>query len=346
MKKSVFFGLTWILLVLSAWLFIGSLWDSVNPNSAINLAIGLFLFASALGLAINSIKSGVGMVMGLLILAGLFLPNAGFVASPSFYLPLSFQNLFQTLVFIMPSLALVMTALLLYSGINQYKAWRGTNNSDVAGHTEQRKIAGRTALAHLALGMVLLARTLYNLYWLSLWDQTNDSLGYLLLAVPVFVVIFSGLMLSIKLDARVKLTGLFYGVFVMYLMIAVSGLAQNVDFYQLTEARARQVTQAIETFYVREGQYPQNLQQLTPWIMLSIPEPVIIYGQGWCYQGGGDDYSLGYITREHWSSPILTEQVYKTEGQASNLSHLCDAEFEVIRRNYPESKWQYVVSRE
>jgi hypothetical protein len=51
---------------------------------------------------------------------------------------------------------------------------------------------------------VLLAKTLHHLYWFTVWDNTYDSLGYLLLLVPVPAALFSGVTLSITLSGRMK----------------------------------------------------------------------------------------------------------------------------------------------
>jgi hypothetical protein len=59
----------------------------------------------------------------------------------------------------------------------------------------------------LVMSALLLARTLHNIYWLTVWDNIDDSLGYLWLIVPVVAVLFSGVMLSITLPSRIKLTG-------------------------------------------------------------------------------------------------------------------------------------------
>ena len=59
----------------------------------------------------------------------------------------------------------------------------------------------------LVMSALLLARTLHNIYWLTVWDNIDDSLGYLWLIVPVVAVLFSGVMLSITLPSRTKLAG-------------------------------------------------------------------------------------------------------------------------------------------
>jgi hypothetical protein len=130
------------------------------------------------------------------------------------------------------------------------------------------------------------------------------------------------------------------------LLIAVSALAQRVDFRQLTVERAKQVSQAIETSYDREGRYPQNLMQVTPWYMLSFPGPVIIYGQDWCYDGGDTYFRLGYVYREHWSDPRLIGQIYSAKGELSNLDPMCEDEVVALQKRYPGFMYEYWMEAE
>ncbi len=116
------------------------------------------------------------------------------------------------------------------------------------------------------------------------------------------------------------------------MMIAVSARAQQVDFRQLTEVRAEWVSQLVEVYYAREGRYPQNLRQVKPWYAASLPGPFIMYGQDWCYAAGGDYYLLGYVYREHWSSPELIRRTYKTAGEPPDPEGICAEEIEALIR--------------
>jgi hypothetical protein len=51
---------------------------------------------------------------------------------------------------------------------------------------------------------------------------------------------------------------------------------------------------------------------------------MIINGQDWCYEGGDDHYRLGYVDREHWSSPYLVRQVHKTAGEYLETGNFCE----------------------
>ena len=118
-------------------------------------------------------------------------------------------------------------------------------------------------------------------------------------------------------------------------MILVSTLAQRVDFRALTSQRADRVVQSIESFYAREGHYPESLSELTPRFILVLPEPIIIYGQEWCYESGDGYFRLGYVDREHWSDPRLIGRIYKTEGSPVGQSLMCEAEVATLQQADP-----------
>jgi hypothetical protein len=124
-------------------------------------------------------------------------------------------------------------------------------------------------------------------------------------------------------------------------LIVVATRAQSVNFRQLTEARAERARQAIEAYYAREGRYPETIQQLIPWYAISLPKPVIIYGQGWCYQGGEDYYRLGYLDSEHWSSPIRFGRVYSAKGHSPLKVDVCQLAIDTYRAQHPD--WDRIL---
>jgi len=333
-----------VVLVLSAlalvcWRFTRSMFGFIsflfNPLSWLIVLAIVLLFVSALMLAARRVSERVWIYAGLLILAGLFLPASMVVKIFPSRWSLPFGGSMAITLFSMLSMALVMAALLLYSGLNLYQEWQNAGAVEGEGSQTQRKQAGKAAVVVLALGALLLAKTLHNLYWLMVWDTTYDSLEYFWLVIPVRAVLFSGVMLSIALPGRTKLAGFLYSLLIPALMIAVSARAQRVDFRQLTEERAGRVSQALETYCAREGRYPQDLRQLTPGYVLSLPGPVTIYGQDWCFDGGDDYYRLGYVYREHWSDPDLHGRIYKTKGEAPDLPGICAEEIAALEKRYP-----------
>ena len=198
----------------------------------------------------------------------------------------------------------------------------------------QRKHAGRTAVVVIALDALILAKMLHYLYWLMVWDTTYDPLKYMWLLFPFLAVLFSAFVLVITSPGWRKLAGGLY-VLLIPALIVVSTYAQQVDYRQLTEERAEHTINVIETYYAREGRYPKDLRQLIPRFSLSLPGPVIIYGQDWCYEGGDDGYRLGYVYREHWSDPRLVGRIYETVGEQPYRDRICDEEIAALQERYP-----------
>jgi hypothetical protein len=161
----------------------------------------------------------------------------------------------------------------------------------------------------------------------------------------VLAVLFSGFMLLFTRTGGAKPAGFLY-LLLIPALIAISARAQVVDFRQLTEERAERVSQAIETYYARQGHYPQDLRQLTPWYVLSVSAPVIIYGQDWCYEGGGDYYRLGYVSRQHWSDPRLTGMIYGAKGEGPEPYWLCEEEVIALQKHCPDYPYEYWIPGE
>jgi hypothetical protein len=334
-------------LTLVWWLFVGFMWGGRFGSIGwwlIALAIVL-LSVSALVLAARRASRKVWVLAALLILMSLSLPASLLLGlfRPQGLEPFSSQQVIVLLL--MLSASLVTVALLLHSGLRLLDEWRNTGALGGGDSQARRKRVGKTASLVFALGSFLLAKALHNLYWFTVWDATTDSLGYLWLAIPVPAVLLSGAVLCIVLPGRTKLTGFLYSLLIPALMIGISARAQRVDFHQLTEERAERITQAIEAYYAREGRYPQNLQQLTPWYILSLPGPVILYGQDWCYVGGEDYYRLGYLDRENWSSPILFGWVHSAKGRSPLEADVCQSAIDTYRAEHPDWDWlQYLGS--
>jgi hypothetical protein len=269
------------------------------------------------------------LVVGLLVLAGLCVPTTLLMKNAGSTLSLG-DTIGKIVIFLWPSIGLTISAVLLYSGFKLLAVEMNPAAARGAGSPTAQKNTGRLAVACFTVSGLVILKTLHNLYWLTAWDATYDPLGYIWIVVPVLVAAFSGVLLLINLSRRTVWAGLGYLVLVPGLLIAVSTFAQRVDFRQLTEARAGQVSQRVEAYYAREGRYPQDLRQVRPWFVASLPGPFIMYGQDWCYQAGEDYYQLGYVYREHWSSPELIRRVYKTAGEPSDPEGICAEEIAAL----------------
>jgi type II secretory pathway pseudopilin PulG len=229
------------------------------------------------------------------------------------------------------ALALVVSAILLYAGLTDRESRQGGKGRQWV------------ALLTLALSGLLLVKALHSLYWLLIWDSTYDPLDVLCLPIPILGALLAGAFLATGLPRQLKRAGVVYTLLLLVLVTGVFAASQQVDFRRLTAARAQQVARALDSYYERHGRYPETLRQLTPWTTLSVYEPVIIYGQPWCYDGGDDYYRLGYVDREHWSDPRLIGRIAYSAGNAPADSPLCAAEAAALLKRsggYPYSYWK------
>jgi hypothetical protein len=285
------------------------------------------------------------LTVGLLTLTGLVLPDTSLLAiwpvPPAQQLD---AYLFRTHALLI--LAVLVIGLLLYTGLNRYLAVLSGSASEDGRLSASNWPDRPTAVALLVLSGLVLAKMLHNLYWLSLWDKTHNGFEWLWLVLPVLATLLVAVLLAVGLPGRTSLVGFAYFLLMPALLIAVFASARLVDNRQLTAGRAGQVNQAIERYYEQEGRYPATLAQLTGWSSRSLPRPLILYGQQWCYDGGLDDghayYRLGYLDRLHWSDPRLIGQTHKLVGQLPKLDPVCQAEFVAVsahKTGYPYSYW-------
>jgi hypothetical protein len=93
----------------------------------------------------------------------------------------------------------------------------------------------------------------------------------------------------------------------------------------VTEQRAEAVNRAIQRYHKQNGDYPRMLTDLTPRYLVYIPNPLIIPGQTWCYEGGHDYYRLGYVYRQSFSSPTSV-RVHAAVGKPPVSAWECEDE--------------------
>ena len=306
MKTPVFVLLIAIVLFV-VFAMISSAGSSGIMGAAAVASLFCGLFALVLPKVIERVNPKVWIFTGLVLLALLLIPTS-----------LLFSDLATAAFFLIP-LALINAAFLLYSGLS----------------LRSSEPQARIVIPVFFVGILLIIGTLFKIYDLTVLDNTYDSLKYILLFAPMLAVLLSGLTLLIALPSKTKLAGIAYLLLAPALMIWVSTLAQRVDFRALTSQRADRVVQAIESFYAREERYPASLSELTPRYILALPEPVIIYGQTWCYESGDGYYRLGYVDREHWSDPRMIGRIFKAEGQPAQQSLMCEAEIATLQQADP-----------
>ena len=321
LKKSVFLILILALTGL-CWL-VSMLWLGNRGGSwQVLVAAGCVLAVTALVWAALRVGPWVWLAAGLLTLLGLVIPSAQVVElGPG---KLGIDTLLFWGTFFLPSLGLIVAAMLLSSGLK------------LLNNPPEKPAPVWLGAACLFLSGILLIKIFYNLYWLLVWDSTTDSLDIIWLFLPLLAALVSGLLLALTLPGRKMLAGLLYAMLVPALLAVVFASAKSVDWRKLTERRAELISQAIETYHARNGSYPQELQQLDPLSALTLRGPLIMYGQGWCYDGGQDAYRLGAVYRDHWSSPILYARIYQSHGDTSQLPPVCEVQLTALQRSLPD----------
>ncbi|MCC6300145.1 MAG: hypothetical protein IT314_12675 [Anaerolineales bacterium] len=320
MKLSVFLLVAMFFFGVFAVLFFVSLSGIIGAAALASLLCGLFALVMPKILARVTPKAWI--FLGLVVLVGLLISTTSNFAKTTSRLETLWDGISLNFVFLIP-LALIAAALLFYSSLNVRDA-----------ESPQRPLSA-------LLGALLLAVALRNLYTFTVWDNTYDSLGYIWLFIPFFAILLSGLTLLMTLPSRTKLAGWLYILILPISLALTSSQAQKVDFRAETAERAERIVKAVQSFYAREGRYPESLAELTPRDILAIPAPTIIYGQDWRYESGGASYRLGYVDREHWSDPRLIGRIYKAEGQAFGDSLMCAAEVAAMQQNDPDFQYSY-----
>jgi len=332
MMKKIQYPFALIILILGCWFSAILFGGLLNPGTLITLVIVVILIAFLLTSVTLRVSHRIWIFASLFILVALYLPTSFYIKlfPPGDAEPFSASIALTILIII--SAALIVAALLINSGLMSYQDRQNSYQDKNGGSIELWVV--------FTLSLLLLVKAIHNFYWFMIWDSTTDSLGIIWLSVSVWAVIFSSFTLIFTRSGMSKTIG-YLNLLLIPVLIVI--FAQMGEFRQLTEARAEHVSRAIESYYAQTGQYPEDLRQLTPRYLLSIPAPVIIYGQDWCYNGGKDYYRLGYVDRQHWSDPRLIGQIYITKGELPDLPPMCQAEVTVIQNRYPDYPYEYMV---
>jgi hypothetical protein len=339
-KLPILFVLVVVLIVLLAALMLP---NSLPLIEAIMLlAITIWGAASLQYIIVQRTRARLWVYAGFLTLAGLVVPTS-LLPDHRLGLPQPLGTLVAVIIFILPSLGITLVGLIFQTGINDYIEWKQTITAENPYRQAVNQPNGRVVWFVFMLAILLLGKTLYNIYWLLVWDSTYDSFDFLWIVLPIFAA-FVTVLASIKSlvgmsrsarNEKITFAGAVFLLMIPVLLITTYGSANQVNFRQLTEERATRLSQAIEAYYARKGVYPQNLGQLTPWYLLAIPVPVIINGADWCYDGGDGYYRLGYINRENWSAPQITGRLFKSQGDITNLPPLCEREIAELKKLDP-----------
>ncbi len=327
MKRASFFLMTFVLAFLVVWILFGARLGGIWI-----ILIGLFgwAFLSWLLWQARKLQAKKLVYIGLGVLLGLFFPTSAIIESEKYFhyhLPQPFLSIVDILIYACFILALVLAAALLHAGV---KMLQQRYSPPAAEEVGQVKTDDWILVIVFSLSASLLLLFFHNLSGLIMWDNTYDAIEGFWLFMPILVSLVCGTVLVVNLPGKLKLVSLMFFLFVPVLTYIVYVPAMNIDFRSMTRERGDRITYAIEAYRQREGQYPQTLAQLTPGDLLTIEPPFIINGQNWCYDAEPDIYRLGYVEREHWSSPCYYGEVFNSAGDFSGYPPVCEAELAIF----------------
>jgi hypothetical protein len=253
-------------------------------------------------------------------------------------LPKSLRIAFAMLAYAFPVLVVALPAVLIHRtlkpAVQKNIIAADSDHPEAIQPSTPARQHGLAQILQLGMAAFLLGGLIYTIYWSSIWDHTSDGLGGIFLALyGAMTGVGAGMLMSIFSSGWRRLAGLLFLVLVPLLLFQAFNRGWRVSYHAITEERAATITTALERFHARTGAYPQVLGELTPRDLLILPQPVILRGESWCYQGISDSYRLGAAFREYFSSP-LSIRIYASAGEPLASAWECDARLEELKAIY------------
>lgn len=242
---------------------------------------------------------GLTLILGALIILG----SSGTFYTPGEATPALVASILRIGGGLSVVLSILLSATLVYSGLR--------SDRDI----ESYRRMGPQLVWRLLLAAVLIAATVYYVFWDGIWSAAHarafeDHLpfGHLLFGLA------AGVFLAIVLKGRRRWAGPAFTMALTAAAIFALSWGWSISAFDLTASRASRVTQALGRYYEDYQRYPDQLDELTPRYLLLLPPPVVVRQGDWCYQSSGDDYALGYISGEftYFTSDFHIEKVSGT----------------------------------
>lgn len=191
----------------------------------------------------------------------------------------------------------------------------------------------RKAILSCVLILPILLLVGYQMRVAAVWDVATDGLRSIFLWLLISIAgIAAAMQLGWALPGKRKVAALAFAVVVPVSMMGAERIGTWGPYGEwgkmpiaVTEQRAEVVNRAIQRYYERNGYYPDALTNLTPRYLVYVPNPLIIPGQTWCYEGGDNYYRLGYVYRQSFSSPASV-RVHSAVGEPPVAAWGCEDE--------------------
>jgi hypothetical protein len=202
--------------------------------------------------------------------------------------------------------------------------------------TGTRPLNWRTVVTTWVMVAVLFLLIGYQAMLASMWDVATDGLSWVFLWLTASTIgIGSAMLMAWSLPRRQLWVPILFALTVPLVLVQAHDLANYERDHTwgtkpvlTTERRADKIEAAIQRYYEDHDGYPRSLADLTPRYLLYVPNPFIIPGLDWCYEGGDDFYRFGYVHRQYFSVPASV-RIHSSAGEPPNSRWKCedDAEF-------------------
>jgi hypothetical protein len=225
--------------------------------------------------------------------------------------------IFRPLLFVQAGMVVAWSALIAYRGVESLSYQKNSNEAGKA-------LALRyEACLRLGISAFLLINLFYTVFWVSVWDHTDNGLAGVWMAITgsFLAIAAGGLMLERKTD-RLRLLGTVFIIPVSLLLWAAFGLGIRFPYHPISDQRAALIQEAIQRHYEQTGAYPDSLSELVPRQLAWVPRQLILRSEDWCYQGGKDYYRLGAFWRSRFSG-LLEVKVYASAGNPPEAGWVC-----------------------
>jgi hypothetical protein len=153
-----------------------------------------------------------------------------------------------------------------------------------------------------AAGSSLLVLAGFAVWVYALARERYPAMGWYyapnLALLATATAISAALVLGLTLQGRRKLAAL--GIGLLFPLVLLGAYMAGSAPSQAEIAIAQQerstvlLVEELARYYGQNGNYPQSLDALVPVYLPELPEAPASQEVGWLYQGGGDDFVLGY----------------------------------------------------
>lgn len=234
----------------------------------------------------------------------------------------------RPILFIQAGLVVLWAALLSFQALEDFSHQRRKG--------DQAEIIQRRFYGFLRLGLVLglLVLLLNTVFWVSLWDHTDNGMGGVWLAITGgFMAIAAGGLMVERRRGWLRLQGFLYLLLVPALLFGAFGIGIKIPYHPISDIHAAILQKALQSFYAQNARYPGTLEELVPRQLLWVPSQLILRGESWCYQGGQDYYQLGDFWRLSFSS-LLEIKVYASSGSPPQAGWICQQDLVRMKFKY------------